>query len=334
MNSNFCKIAFLGSDEIAIPLLNRIVEMDGFSLEAVLTQPDRPSGRGRKLRANPIKAWALERGCRIRDPRKPGSEELDWFEELQVDLLLVMAYGHILKPQFLSLAPLGCFNFHASLLPLYRGASPIETALASGESETGVTLMRVVPRMDAGPILDFEKVVIGKEMEASALRVLLSMACIPLVERNLPLIKSRTNCEKKQDDSQASYCRKLEKSDGALDFSLPALELSRRIRAFSSWPGCFFEHQNQKIKVGQARLRSDCSMSPGQVSILETGELLVGTGTVCLQFGSLQRPGGKMMPTADFLRGYEIGPDAVLRFEPSQPLLRRFPKSRIPEKNS
>ena len=175
-----CQIAFLGSDEIALPSLKLFEDLfPSCSLCAVLTQPDRPAGRGRKLRQNPIKSWALENELPLRDPPKPGVDEVQWLSELQVDLLLVMAYGCILKTEMLQVAPRGCFNLHASILPAYRGASPIETALACGERETGVTLMRVVPKMDAGPIIDLETVKIGKNMLGPELREDMSQACIP-----------------------------------------------------------------------------------------------------------------------------------------------------------
>ena len=312
----------MGSDEIAIPFLSHLAKKKEFSLEAVLTQPDRPAGRGRKLRPNPIKAWAAKNGCPVRDPEKPGSTEVIWFKKLKIEILLVMAYGHILKPDLLTVAPKGCFNLHASLLPAYRGASPIETALALGETETGITLMRVVTRMDAGPIIDLERVKIPVSATGSDLRVILAKACIPLIDRSLPLLKNENGIEIDQDESQATYCRKLRKIDGSLDFSLSAEELSRRIRAFQSWPGCFFEHLGNRIRVGDAIPYYPKSLKSGEISRTESGMLIIGTATCTLQINLLQKQGGKMMSSADFLRGYEIPNGFILGFVPSHSLLR------------
>ena len=322
MISNPCRIGFLGSDEIAIPFLSHLAEKKEFSLEAVLTQPDRPAGRGRKLRPNPIKAWAVKNGCPVRDPEKPGPTEVIWFKKLEIEILLVMAYGHILKTDLLTVAPKGCFNLHASLLPAYRGASPIETALALGETETGITLMRVVPRMDGGPIIDFERVKVPVSATGPDLRIILAEACIPLIDRCLPLLKDENVDEIEQDESQATYCRKLRKIDGALDFSLSAEELSRRVRAFRSWPGSFFEHSGNRIRVGDAIPYPQRSLEVGEISKTENGMLIIGTGTCALQINLLQKPGGKMLSSTDFLRGYKMANGIILDFSPSISLLR------------
>ena len=171
MPSKIFNLAFLGSDEIALPVLNYLqTGCSSVSISAVLTQPDRRSGRGRKLAPNAIKAWANTNSIPCHSPEKPGADDCDWLKEQKIDILLVMAYGHILKKSFLEVAPSGCYNLHASLLPKYRGASPIETAIAQGEKQTGVTLMKVVPRMDAGPIIDSEGVEISEKDNGQNLR--------------------------------------------------------------------------------------------------------------------------------------------------------------------
>ena len=322
MNNNLCRIGFLGSDEIALPLLNNLRRMEGFSLVAVLTQPDRPSGRGRKVKPNPIKSWAMQHGCEVRDPVKPSSEEVSWFASLQIDLLLVMAYGHILKQDMLDVAPLGCYNFHASLLPAYRGASPIETALAMGEKKSGVTLMRVISRMDAGPILDHQTVQITKLCNGPILRSKIAEACVPLMEKNLPLIRENEMQESEQDETKASYCRKLKKSDGQLNFSLPAEILDNQVRAFSSWPGSFFDFEGQRLRIGESRCCIHHTCSPGKVFKSKDDRLLIGTSSCCLEIIQIQKPGGKMLPTADFLRGFQIPEGSQLKIYSSTSLTR------------
>ena len=162
-------------------------------------------------------------------------------------------------------ASLGCFNLHASLLPAYRGASPIETALASGESETGVTLMRVVPRMDAGPIIDVETVPVSEEDTGVTLRGKIAFACVPLMERNLDALFEGRCLEKPQDETKATYCRKLTKNDGLMDFRVPARLLAHRIQAFRSWPGVSFPFGGLRIRVGKSSVE-DLSLEPGQVA--------------------------------------------------------------------
>ncbi len=318
-----CQIAFLGSDEIALPFLELFENLfPSCSLCAVLTQPDRPAGRGRKLRQNPIKSWALENELPLRDPPKPGLDEVQWLSELQVDLLLVMAYGCILKTEMLQVAPRGCFNLHASILPAYRGASPIETALACGERETGVTLMRVIPKMDAGPIIDSETVKVGKNMLGPELREHISQACIPLLQRNLMSILAGTHEEIPQIDADATYCRKLNKLDGMLDFSLPAETLDYRIRAFVSWPGSTFFHGENRLRVGKASLsEKDDNLDIGEVGRPASGTLLIGTSAGSLRIEQIQKPGGKMLPTSEFLRGYDLPGGTILLSENAASLL-------------
>jgi methionyl-tRNA formyltransferase len=316
------KIGFLGSDEIAIPFLSNLMEESNrFQLVGVLTQPDRPAGRGRNLRPNPIKEWTMQHGLPCRDPRKPSSDEVDWFEDLGVDILLVMAYGHILKNDMLTVASAGCFNLHASILPAYRGASPIETALACGDDETGVTLMRVVPKMDAGPVIDVEKVKIDDSTTGPSLRASLAKCCAPLMQRNLQALCLGEYEEVEQDESLVSYCRKLKKADGFLDFSQPASLLASRIRAFQAWPGSFFEHRGNRIKIGLAQANSGSGLRPGEIKKTAEGALLIGTETDALQINNLQKPGGKMISSSDFLRGYTFEDGEILGFPSTESLL-------------
>lgn len=300
------KIAFFGSDEISLPCLHALQESSqGWEVGGVLTQPDRKSGRGRKLQPNPIKKWALENNIPVRDPQKPGDVEVDWLKELGTDIVLVMAYGHILNNSLLNAAP--CFNLHASLLPRYRGASPIETALAMGEKETGVSLMRVVPRMDAGPLIDCQSVSIIPTDTGPSLRQKIALASVPLIQRSMPGLLSQNFLEVVQDESQASYCRKLNKSDGQLDFSLSAKEIEFYCRAFSGWPGAWFWHDTTIIKVGKLSVYDgSLDLSAGQRCPENKNSLIIGTGSGSIEVLELQKPGGKMLPISEFLRGYSL----------------------------
>ena len=323
MERNTNRIAFFGSDEIALPFLRSMLGGPGNpSVVAVLTQPDRKSGRGRKFRMNPVKEWALGQEIPCRDPLKPGAEDVRWLQARQVDVVMVMAYGHILGREFLEFPPLGCFNLHASLLPSYRGASPIETAIAMGERETGVTLMRVVPRMDSGPVLDFERIAIDHHETGSDLRGKIAQACIPLVQRNLEPILERRAEEVSQDEKLATYCRKLGKEDGRMDFNSSSRVLVDRARAFRAWPGLSFPFGEQRIRLGECLVgEPDKTLLPGEVFCDEEFNLWLGTGEACILVRELQRPGGRMLSAADFLRGFELPNGTVLPSEPMPDLL-------------
>ena len=300
------KLAFFGSDEISLPFLNFLKDQCPFvKICALLTQPDRRSGRGRKLVQNSIKNWADINSIPCRSPEKPSDLECDWLREQKIDLILVMAYGHLLKKSFLSLASSGCFNFHASILPQYRGASPIETAIAMGEKRSGVTLMRIISKMDAGPIVDCESLIIEEVDTGASMRSKIADSCVALIQRNIKsLLENKWN-EKKQDDSFATYCRKIVKNDGILDFSAKAEHLVDRIRAFRAWPGCFFSIGGEQLKIGSAQsLPNNGSLSVGLTKIDLNGNLIIGTGGGVLIPKELQRAGGKMLKTKDFLRGY------------------------------
>ena len=302
------KIAFFGSDEIALPCLQAISKsLDIVEISAVLTQPDRRSGRGRTLHSNAIKQWAIESSVPIRDPQKPGIEEVTWLNGLGVDLILVMAYGHILKQALLDAAPLGCFNLHASILPKYRGASPIETSIAMGEDTTGVTLMQVIPKMDAGPIIDSESIYITSEDTGISARGKIAKACIPLMNRSLPTLISKNFQKVEQVEKDATYCRKLTKGDGRIDFSLTADELVCRSRAFTGWPGSYFLDGDTILRVGRMEkdLR-DFNLKPGQRYAEAVDSLIIGTGSGAICISELQKPGGKMLAVSDFLRGYSL----------------------------
>lgn len=302
------RIVFFGSDPIALPSLHAIQEnLKGCEICGVLTQPDRKSGRGRVLHPNPIKQWALDQGISVQDPQKPGEAEVDWLVKIGADLTLVMAYGHILNDDLLGIAPYGCFNLHASLLPKYRGASPIETALAMGEYETGVTLMRVIPRMDAGPMIDAESVPILPSETGSSLREKLGYACVPLILRNLPNLLVKRFSENLQDEKRATYCRKLKKTDGQIDFSLSAEEIEFRSRAFANWPGCYFTHNDLALKVGELKIHAKVNnLAIGERCQEHSNSIIIGTGSGAVEILALQKPGGKMLPVSDFLRGYSL----------------------------
>lgn len=335
-------IVFLGSDPIALPLLEWIAGEGSVvaRVVAVFTQPDRPVGRGQKVTANGIKTWALARGLPVYQPEKITEDVRAQLAALSADVSLVMAYGHILKQDFIDTPRLGTLNLHASLLPNYRGASPIQTAVANGERETGVSLMRIVRQLDAGPVADVERVPIAPRDTALDIEHKLSAACVPLLARTLIKLAAGELAFVEQAHSAATFCRRLWKDDGRLDFAAPAAELAARINGLFPWPACSVEIAGQSIKIGLADVPEDAEVCHllsdkpvgGTVLGADVEGVLVATGDRVLRCLRLQKPGGKMLPAPEFLRGSPIAAGTVLPSSPMAPLVgpTPFPYKRVP----
>ena len=305
------RLVFLGSDPIALPLLEWLAG-EGRAVAkivAVFTQPDRPVGRGQKVQPNAIKAWALDHGLPVHQPEALTADVRTQLAAYAPDVSLVMAYGHILHEDFIGAARIGTLNLHTSLLPKYRGASPIQTAVAGGERETGVSLMRIVRELDAGPVADCERVAIAPLDTAFDVEAKLASASVTLLARALPRLAAGTLTFAEQDHAAATFCRRLTKDDGALDFSAPAAVLAARINGLFPWPACATEVAGQPIKFGLADVAGQTGgpSAPGTVLGADGAGLLVATGADVLRVLRLQRPGGKMLPAAEFLRGFPIG---------------------------
>jgi methionyl-tRNA formyltransferase len=318
------RLVFFGADAIALPLLRWLGAEGSRTAEivAIFTQPDRPAGRGQKVQANAIKEWGLARGTPVLQPEKltaPVREELAAFS---ADIGLVMAYGHILRDDFIGTPRGGMLNLHTSLLPKYRGASPIQTAVAQADSETGVTLMRIVRQLDAGPMADVQRVPISPFDTALDVEAKLADACVPLLARALPALADGSLVFNPQDDAAATYCRKLTKEDGRLDFTGAAGMLAARINGLFPWPTCVIEINGQAIRLGLADVAARTTdAAPGTVLGADADGLLVATGGGVVRLRRLQRPGGKMLPAADFLRGFPVAPGLQIRSEPMPSLL-------------
>ncbi|MFA6288355.1 MAG: methionyl-tRNA formyltransferase [Opitutaceae bacterium] len=323
-------IVFFGSDPIALPLLEWLAG-EGASVgrvPAVFTQPDRPVGRGQKITANGIKTWALARGLPVYQPEKLTEDVRLQLAAMSADVGLIMAYGHILKQAFIDTPRLGTLNLHTSLLPKYRGASPIQTAVANGERETGVSLMRIVKQLDAGPVADTERVAIGAHDTAMEIEAKLSAACVPLLARALPKLATRELMFTEQDHAAATFCRKLVKEDGVLNFDEPAAVLAARINGLFPWPACSVEIAGQFVKIGLADVMSVPEQSnpigyfaAGQVRGADGTGLMVATGDGVLRLLKLQRPGGKMLGAGEFLRGFPVAAGTLLASKPMPTLI-------------
>jgi methionyl-tRNA formyltransferase len=330
------RLVFLGSDSIALPALEWLAA-EGSTVArvvAVYTQPDRPVGRGQKIQPNAIKAWAQARGVPVEQPEKLGDDAPGRLAEFAPDVALVMAYGHILRDPFIATPRLGTLNLHTSLLPKFRGAAPIQAAIAAGERETGVTLMRIVRKLDAGPIADVERVTIGSLDTASEVEEKLATACVPLLARALPKLANGALAFREQDESAATFCRKLEKEDGVLDFNAPAASIAARVNGLFPWPGCTVEINGQPVKIGLADIAPANSGTPGDGSpagpvvagtVLgaDGHGLLIMTGDGVLRVRRMQRAGGRMLSTPEFVRGFPIAAGTLLASRPMPPLERR-----------
>ena len=320
------KTVFLGSDPIALPLLDWLAGEGSHLAQvvAVFTQPDRPAGRGQTISANAIKTWAVARGLPVHQPEKMADDERAQLAAYEPDAALVMAYGHILRDEFIATPRLGTLNLHTSLLPKYRGASPIQTAIANGERETGVTLMRIVRELDAGPVADVERVAVGPLETAREIEAKLAAACPPLLARTLPRLREGFLTFVPQDVSAATFCRRLEKADGTLDFAQPAAVLAARINGLFPWPTCVVSLLGQDIKLGLADSLPGVGAA-GTVLGADAAGLLVATGDGVLRMRRLQRPGGKMLSGAEFLRGFAVPAGTVVMSRPMPPLVSAVP---------
>lgn len=318
----------MGSDPIALPFLRDAREKMGEPMEWVLvfTQPDRRAGRGMKTQPNEIKEWAEGEGIPVRQPEKCGEADVAALREAGVDVVIVMAYGQLLRRSLLEAVPLGVLNFHGSLLPQLRGASPIQTALAEGFTATGITLMRLVLKMDAGPVADTERVSITEETDHFSLRAALAEACVPLWRRTVEALAGPGLRFVEQDPAAVTYCRRLKKEDAYLDFALSAVVLERRIRAFRPWPGSLIRHEGVDLRVGAARLCEGVALKaePGTVLRLD-GAPAVACAEGWLRLDALQRPGGRMLPAAEFLRGFALPEGTLLERIEAAPLVARAP---------
>jgi methionyl-tRNA formyltransferase len=321
---NPLKLVFIGSDPIALPLLDWLAGEGSTvaTIIAVFTQPDRPVGRGQKITANAIKAWALARGVPVFQPEKLTDDVRAEFAALGAEVALVMAYGHILRDAFIATPRLGTLNLHTSLLPKYRGASPIQTAIASGERDTGVSLMRIVRKLDAGPVADVERVGIATLDTALDVEAKLAAASVPLVARALPRLRDGSLLFAAQDEGAVSHCRKLAKEDGVLDFSAPATALAARINGLFPWPACSAEIAGQPVKFGLADTVAGVPGGvPGTVLGADADGLWLATGDGVLRVRRLQRPGGRMLAAAEFLRGCPVPVGTALGSRPMPALV-------------
>lgn len=294
------RVVFMGSPDFALPTLRALAEH--YEVVGVVTQPDRPSGRGRELKSPPIKTLAMDLSLALIQPEKlRAPEAMDQLRLWAPDLIVVAAFGQILRPDVLALPPRGCINVHASLLPRWRGAAPIQAAILAGDSETGMTIMQMDKGVDTGAMISQRAIPIKAEDTAGSLFEKLSRLGADLLIETLPRYLSGELKSQVQDESKATYAPMLKKEEGCLDFTQSAEELARRVRAFNPWPGAYMDFDGARLKVHRAHVETG-NASVGQ-RLVYRDQPAVGARGGFLILDEVQPAGKKSMNGKSFLAG-------------------------------
>jgi methionyl-tRNA formyltransferase len=307
------RLVFMGTPEFAVPSLHALTQAPDYAVVGVVTQPDRPAGRGRQLIESAVKQTAHRAGIPVIQPeklREPAA--LEQLRQWQPEVIVVAAFGQILRPAVLDLPPHGCVNVHGSLLPRHRGAAPIAAALLAGEAETGITIMRMDAGLDTGPMLSHRAEPIRADDTTATLAERLAHVGAALLVETLPAYLAGALAPQAQDNALATYAPQLKKEDGHLDFTQTAQTLERRLRAMTPWPGAFALWNDQMLKIIRAEAQPGGPGEPGRVSASAQGPVAqCGAGQLLLR--DVQPPGKRPMPAADFARGARAFIGAVLR---------------------
>ena len=298
----------MGTPELAVPVLSALLDA-GNDIVSVYTRPDKRTGRGKRLALTPVKRYAQGRGLPVCQPASLRPPQVQGeLASYSPDVIAVAAYGLFLPPATLQMPRLGCLNVHPSLLPRYRGPSPVASAILSGDSVTGATIMKIDEGMDAGPILARRETTIGPQEDAEELTMRLFQLGASLLVEVLPAWAQGQIQACPQDDSQATTTRRLSKEDGEIDWGLDAAHIARRVRAYHPWPGSFTRWGGKLLKVVEAAAvgppDTATSSPPGQVVSLSDGGLGIATGEGVLAVRRLQMEGRRAVEAGEFLRGY------------------------------
>lgn len=304
------KIIYMGTPDFAVAPLEAILKA-GHEVTAVVTQPDRQKGRGREVQYSPVKECALSYGIPVLQPLK--IKEKDAVEELRkypADIFVVAAFGQLLSEEILNMPRLGCINIHASLLPAYRGAAPIQWCVINGEEKTGVTIMQMAKGMDTGDILLQKEVVLDEKETGGSLFDRLMETGAELIVEVLPKIEAGELTPVVQKEELATYAGKITKDMGNIDFAKSAVTIERLIRGLNPWPSAFTHYKGKILKIWEADVVSECVNAenpvPGTVIAMDKESFTLATGEGALRIRSLQPEGKKRMSCAEFMRGYEV----------------------------
>mgnify|MGYP001367555957 FL=1 len=298
------KIVFMGTPDFSVPIL-RMLHEEGYEILAVVTQPDRPVGRKRVLTPPPVKEEALRLGLKVLQPEKlKGSEELKEILRLNPDLIVTAAFGQILPKELLDAPRLGCINVHASLLPKYRGGAPIHQAIMDGEEKTGVTIMYMAEKLDAGDIISQREIPIEGTDHTGILFEKLSLLGRDLLKDTLPSIIAGTNARIPQDESKATFAHNISREQERIDWSKSAREIYNQVRGLHPWPVAYTTYKGENVKIWWAKIGdSNLKGQPGEVVKIAKDYFEIATGEGTLAILELQPAGKKRMSAEDFLRG-------------------------------
>lgn len=311
------KIVYMGTPDFAVPPLRSLLSTE-YEVAAVVTQPDKPKGRGKALMPTPVKEEAVKHGIPVYQPEKVRDPEfVEKLRELNPDLIVVAAFGQIIPESVLNMPRFGCINIHASLLPKYRGAAPIQYAVIDGEKESGVTIMKMGKGLDTGDMIARAVVPLAEDETGGSLFEKLSSAGAGLLVKTLPDIFAGTAVyEKQPEESPTPYAAMITKKMGLLDFSKSAEELERLVRGLNPWPSAYTELTGKILKIWRAEvLPKESGQAPGTVTEAGKGGFCVQTGKGVLRLLEVQLEGKKRMDAQAFLRGFHVAPGMKLEEE-------------------
>ncbi len=312
------KVIFMGTPDFSVGTLEALVEA-GHEVCLAVTQPDKPKGRGKEMQFTPVKEAAMRHGIPVFQPQRVRTPQcVEYLKSVQADVCVVVAFGQILPKEILKMTPYGCINVHASLLPKYRGAAPIQWAILAGEQVTGVTTMQMDEGLDTGDMLLKAEVPITPEETAETLHDKLAKAGARLAAETLKALEAGTLCPVKQGESPTPYAKMLDKEMGNIDWSRPAVQIERLVRGLNSWPSAYTCWNKKVVKIWKARVKSEETgntmeqAKPGTVLKVGKDFFLVQTGEGILRVEEVQLQGKKRMDAGAFLRGNALSAGTVL----------------------
>lgn len=300
-------IVFMGTPEFAVPSLTSLFER-GYNISLVVTQKDRPKGRGKKIRPTPIKEKALELGLEVYQPDSINSREsINKLRELSPDCIVVIAFGQVLKREVLDIPQYGCINIHASLLPKYRGAAPINWAIINGEKETGVTIMEIDEGLDTGDMLHYKKIPIMEEDDSESIHDKLSIIGSHLIVETIEGLKDGSVVKLPQDDSLSTYAPMLSKNTGKIDWNSSGIKIKNLVRGLKPWPSAYMVYKGENVKIHKVKVVEKFSKEDNGIVVKVSDEgIYVNCEDGCVIIEELQFPGKKRLHVCEYLRGNEF----------------------------